>query len=238
MIKLQWWASNFVLACGFRGRQVGGDQRVELIRFRDSQGLELAKHAGAVFAGYWRTAVALAGLAICETVTRGHAAASFDLAGSARMTVDAIHVLSATAWVGALPPFLLLVAMSRIPELRREAVVSMQRFSTLGHAAVALVLLNGATNTWLIVGRLSLHPNSPYQWKLLVKIAVALAMTCLAIANRYLIVPLNRNHPETSRNVLMVGAALEIALGLLAFALVASFGLEDPRHKKRRSLRE
>ncbi|MGO8243484.1 CopD family protein [Rhizobium johnstonii] len=228
MIKLQWWASNFVLACGFRGRQVGGDQRVELIRFRDSQGLELAKHAGAVFAGYWRTAVALAGLAICETVTRGHAAASFDLAGSARMTVDAIHVLSATAWVGALPPFLLLVAMSRIPELRREAVVSMQRFSALGHAAVALVLLSGATNTWLIVGRLSLHPNSPYQWKLLVKIAVALAMTCLAIANRYLIVPLNRNHPETSRNVLIVGAALEIALGLLAFALVASFGLEDP----------
>ncbi|NEK39475.1 hypothetical protein [Rhizobium leguminosarum] len=43
-----------------------------------------------------------------------------------------------------------------------------------------------------------------------------------------MIVPLNRNHPETSRNVLMVGAALEIALGLLAFALVASFALEDP----------
>lgn len=142
--------------------------------------------------------------------------------------MDAVHVLSATAWVGALIPFILLVGLSNSPEFRCAAVVSMKRFSRIGHIAVALVLLSGAANTLLILGHLPLDRNSSYQFKLMLKMAVALAMTCLAVANRYLVVPLHQKHASESRRLLMLGASAEIALGALAFAMVASFGLEDP----------
>jgi len=53
-------------------------------------------------------------------------------------------------------------------------------------------------------------------------------MTCRALANRYLIVPLCQNYPDASKHLLVAGSMLEICLGLLAFGIVASFGLDDP----------
>jgi putative copper resistance protein D len=170
----------------------------------------------------------LASLALFSVATRGHAAAFFDVQGSIRILLLAVHVLAAAAWVGALIPFIMVVRMTISPELRRDAIASMRRFSRLGHWAVALVLATGVANTLLILGHLPADLNSPYQFKLLLKIAVALAMTSLAFANRYWAVPLYRNHADLSRSLLAVGACAEIALGILAFSLVASFGLDDP----------
>ena len=100
---------------------------------------------------HYRAAVGPAGLALCELAIRGHASADFSLAALVRALVDAVHVLSSAAWVGALLPVILLVRLSRIPDPQRGAVMSMARFSRLGHAAVAMVLTSGAVNTWLIL---------------------------------------------------------------------------------------
>lgn len=182
----------------------------------------------AVWADRANLMVIVAGLALVETALRGHAAASFDPSRYPRMLVMAIHVLSASAWVGSLIPFVMSVRMTRHPALRRDAVAAMVRFSRYGHAAVALVLVTGATNVLLIPGRLSWEVSSAYQIELVAKVAAVAAMTIIAAANRYLIVPLGRNRPTTSATLLVVGAFLEISLGLFAFALVASFGLENP----------
>ncbi|WP_337269447.1 CopD family protein [Oryzifoliimicrobium ureilyticus] len=182
----------------------------------------------AVFKKLHQVGVGLAGLAICELASRGHPAGSSDGAAFLRMGVDAIHALSATAWVGALFPFVLLLRLSQVQDLRRDVITSMKRFSRLGHIAVAVVLASGIANTFFILGRLPLNLEEDYQRKLLIKIGVAVAMTFIAIANRYLILPFNRTHPTASRRALTAGAALEVALGLLAFALVSSFGLDDP----------
>lgn len=154
------------------------------------------------------------------------------------MVVDAVHVLSATAWVGALIHFILLVRLSNSPEFRRAAMVSMKRFSCIGHVAIGLVLLSGAANTLLILGHLPLDRSSSYQFKLRLKVAFALVMTCLAVTNRYLVVPLDQRHASLSQRLLMLGANSEIVLGAVAFALVAAFGLEDPTAKKIQSLWE
>ncbi|WP_313606543.1 CopD family protein [Rhizobium sp.] len=173
-------------------------------------------------------AVIIAGVALFEIATRGHAASSFDLSGIARITVMGVHILAAAGWVGALLPFIMLVHLSGQPALRRNAVSSMIRFSTLGHITVALVLITGVANIAVILGRVPGYGSSFYQAALLTKIFAVAAMTCIAIANRYIFVAIGRDRPGTSRQLLMAGTTLEIALGLLAFALVASFGLDDP----------
>ncbi|NKL23400.1 CopD family protein [Rhizobium leguminosarum] len=170
-----------------------------------------------------KTAVLVAALALSSSAASGHAGETLITA-----LLDLVHVLSATAWVGALIPFLLLLQMVRRQELRAEATRALRNFSGAGHVAVGLVLLSGVANTLLILGHPPTDLASPYQVKLLIKIAVALSMTCLAIVNRYLVVPRCRSHPRSSQRILSWVASAEIALGLLAFALVASLGLDDP----------
>jgi putative copper resistance protein D len=184
---------------------------------------------GATLLRFNLLAVGLAGLALCETAGRGHIAADgLTVLGGAPIIVQMIHVLSAAAWVAALVPFIVLVGISNSVELRSSAVASMQRFSRAGHLAVALVLLSGTANTLLILGHLPYDLTSRYQIELLLKIAVTLAMTCFAVANRYIVVPLHRRHPVESKRLLILGASAEVALGAVALGLVASLGLENP----------
>ncbi len=173
-----------------------------------------------------RTSVFLSFLALGGLATRGHSTELTGSAGWIHLLISAVHVLSATAWVGALVPFIVLLRMSTLQV--DGAVAAMKGFSRLGHVAVALVLTSGIANAVLVLGRLPLDWSSPYQWKLSWKIAAALAMTCMALANRYVFVPMRGTHPITSRSLLVGGCGAEILLGLSAFALVASLGLDDP----------
>ena len=59
------------------------------------------------------------------------------------------------------------------------------RFSTAGHVAVAVLLLSGVVNAVLILSPEGLDIASAYQQWLGLKILLALAMTVLAIMNRY-----------------------------------------------------
>lgn len=170
-----------------------------------------------------RLSVLLSAMAVGSLAANGHAAD-----GIVRTFSDIVHVLSATAWVGALVPFILMIPMTARPELRGAAMESMLRFSQVGHVVVAFVLCTGLANTLLILGHLPTDPASPYQRELIFKIAVALAMTGLAVANRYLVVPIYRQDPLRSRRLLVLGAGAEIVLGAIALFLVASFGLDDP----------
>lgn len=182
----------------------------------------------ALLARYGKSAVLLSGLALAEAALIGHAAESLDFAGIIRMSTEALHVLAGTAWLGALVPFLMVVRLARQPELRADAVASMRRFSWIGHGAVALVLATGLANSLQILGHLPVDLQSPYQVKLALKIAAALAMTAIAVANRYVAVPMQRRYPQRACRLLVLGSLIEIGLGLSALALVASFGLDDP----------
>lgn len=112
--------------------------------------------------------------------------------------------------------------------LGRDAATALRRFSTVGHAAVAIVLLTGVANTVLILGRWPGDFASPYRTLLAAKITLVLLMTGLAVLNRYGFVP--RHAQRQTRAIDEIGRATrgEIALGLGALGLVAVFGLLEP----------
>jgi putative copper resistance protein D len=175
-----------------------------------------------------RTSAAIAGLMLCELALSGHAAEGTGLAGLIHQGLDCVHVLTGCAWLGALIPFVTVLRMSAVPELRQASVSAMRRFSIWGHVAVALVVLSGIANIWLTLGRLPFHLASPYDRTLLLKLLAVGLMTSIAILNRYALVPMICRPGSFARSLMIYGCIAEIVLGAAALALVASFGLQDP----------
>jgi copper resistance protein D len=174
-------------------------------------------------------AVTLAsGLNLAALALIGHAAMNEGLLGMLHRTNDIVHVLAAGGWLGALLPLLPILKLLRTDAYRRDATTALRRFSTFGHAAVALVILSGAVNTALILRRLPTDWSSPYQRLLVIKIAIVIGMTMLAVVNRYVFVPQMRRRREKAADAIRIGSMAEIALGVAAIACVAVFGMLEP----------
>ncbi|SEO24700.1 putative copper resistance protein D [Paracoccus alcaliphilus] len=153
----------------------------------------------------------------------GHAAASGGMAGLLRQVNHVLHLAAAGAWIGALPYVLCL--LRRMPDAAASAVL--MRYSGEGHFWVALVLLTGLAAMLWTVGGLPLDWVAPYQALLSAKIAVVAAMVGLALRNRYVIVPRLRERPDGLAAIARATRS-EIALGLIAAALVAWLATLDP----------
>lgn len=157
----------------------------------------------------------------------GHAADQPGVLGLFQRLNDALHLLSGGFWVGSLPPLLLVLLMLRKPETRDAAGIILRRFSSLGHVAVAVVLLTGVINTLLIVGGLPTDFAAPYQLLLSIKIALVLVMVSIALFNRYITVPRLARGPDAIRG-LAFGTVAEIVIGAVVIALVSAFATFDP----------
>ena len=143
---------------------------------------------------------------------------------------DVLHVLSAGAWFGALAPLLLVLkcfSRAKSADMQAEAVAALRRFSTAGHWAVALAILSGIGNGSFIVGWPATW-TSTYLLLLAAKMAVVLAMTAVAIINRYHFVPLIGRERQSAIAAITAGTMIEIGLGFSAIGLVAVFGMLDP----------
>jgi len=176
----------------------------------------------------YRTSVVVTGLMLGELALRGHATEGSGLASLSHQGTDIVHVLSGTAWLGALVPFIHLLRLSSVLDLRTAALESLKRFSLAGHVAVALVLVSGLFNTWLVHGRIWPDLSSRYDQELLLKVLAVGLMVILAIVNRYFFVPMFGTNAARARTCLLYGSLTEIFLGLVALGLLASFGLQDP----------
>ena len=172
------------------------------------------------------TAIA-SGLMIAALCLTGHAAAPEGWRGALSRANDVVHVLSGGVWFGALAPVLVILGHEGGGARRGEGALALRGFSRVGHAAVALVLLSGAASSALVLGRWPLDLRRPYEALLDAKIAAVLAMTGLALLNRYVLVPHLARQPGAGEG-LRLGTLAEVPLGLAAIALVAVFGLLDP----------
>lgn len=170
-----------------------------------------------------------AGLFLASLTMRGHAAMHSGLLGLLHPLNDGLHVLAVGAWIGALFPVFLLLKRPAQGEDWEASIKALMRFSTFGHAAVALTLLTGVFNSWMILGRVWLDVTVPYQRLLLLKIVVALVMVIIACINRYGFVPLMSDDRNRALRLLRLGTVLEIGLAIVAIALVAVFGVMEPR---------
>ncbi|MET3595144.1 putative copper resistance protein D [Mesorhizobium shonense] len=172
------------------------------------------------------TAIA-SGLGLAGLALSGHAMMNDGWQGIVHPLNDALHVLSAGAWVGALLPLLLILAgVGKMP-FDADAATALRRFSNAGHVVATLAILSGIANSVFIVGW-PFGLSSPYRLLLSAKIAVVLAMIAMATANRYWFVPRIGRASESALHAIRIGTAIEIVLALTAILLVSIFGMLDP----------
>ncbi|MEO8922879.1 MAG: copper homeostasis membrane protein CopD [Caldimonas sp.] len=181
------------------------------------------------------TAVAAALLSALAGV--GHANAEHGLQRLLHLAADAIHLLAAGSWLGALLPLAGMFARQRRaagPGRLDELAQVTQRFSALGLICVAALIVSGAVNAWFTVATFSGLTAKHYGHLLLVKLALFGAMLGLATVNRTRLTPLLANlavEPRlraTALRRLQRNATTEAALGLLILGIVGALGMTMP----------
>ncbi|QWC57830.1 copper homeostasis membrane protein CopD [Erythrobacter sp. 3-20A1M] len=185
----------------------------------------------------WMAIAALGTVATVSLAWLGHAAASEGPLASVHLASDILHVTAAAVWIGALFGFLqLLLACPRSEDDGQEVYAALHGFSGIGSAMVAILLLTGLINSWVLVG----PDNIPGLWTtrygqlLIVKIVFFGVMIGLATANRFRLTPALGDalcDEEPTRQMissLRRSIALEMVLGIAVLFLVAWFGTMEP----------
>lgn len=167
------------------------------------------------------------GAMVITLALTGHTASGAGLRGVLQQGNQILHLLAAGWWLGSLVPLLWCLPLLR-QAARNDALQALIRFSRSGHLAVALVLLTGVLNGYLILKPWPLSLDSLYQRLLLAKVAVVVIMVLLAVTNRYRIVPaMVRHHPKGVYYLTML-TLIELALGSIVLMLVSLFATLEP----------
>ncbi|NSX17332.1 copper homeostasis membrane protein CopD [Cupriavidus taiwanensis] len=182
---------------------------------------------------------AYGGVALATLAWGGHGAMHDGAVRYLHLASDVTHLLAAGAWVGALAAFLLL-AWPR-STLHGEALALLSRsangFARIGTGIVALLVITGALNYWLIAGPVmpEFAPLS-YGGLLAAKLVLFAAMLGLAAANRFALAPrlaaaARAGDPPAALRAIQAlrrSLLLEAGAAALVLALVAVLGMLSP----------
>ena len=177
----------------------------------------------------WVATAALGLVAVASFGWMGHGAASDSWT---QLVADVVHVVAAAAWIGALAAFVLLLRVPLAYAQIDTAERALRRFSAFGVPLVALLVLSGLVNGWMLVGpaHLAALPATGYGRLLLLKLALFAGMLGLAALNRNRHTPALARQPGDPRTLrrLRRSVALEFLLGFLVLAAVAWLGTLSP----------
>ena len=162
---------------------------------------------------------ALAAALLAALAATGHGAAEQGTDRSVHLSADALHLLAAGAWLGALPA--LAHALRKGADIP-FAAGAVRRFSAVGIASVATLIVTGSVNAWYTVGDVPGLFGTRYGVLLCAKLAIFSVMVAFAAANRL------RWTPAAAFSRLRRNALAEAALGLGVLALVAALGVTVP----------
>jgi copper resistance protein D len=161
----------------------------------------------------------------------GHAAGMEGIDGDIHLTSDALHLIAAGAWLGALWPLaILLGAARRAGDPASAAIASAvtRRFSALGMISVAVILASGVINTYEILGLSAFSLGTDYNRLLLAKIGLFVAMVAIAAVNRQRLTQRLSGGDGRAMRQLQLNSLTETGLGLLILAIVAVLGRMTP----------
>jgi copper transport protein len=160
--------------------------------------------------------VALAPLAATGVLLalRGHAGTSGDWWAP---VADAVHVLAAAAWAGALAHLVLVLAET--PTLRSSGAIPIRRYAELALPTVFVVLGTGVLTALAEFQSFSSVVDTGYGRTLLVKSGLVLGALCLALASRLFAL---RSNPGIDVPLLRKLTAPEL---VLLVAVLAAAGL-------------
>ena len=153
----------------------------------------------------------------------GHAGATPGTAGNIHLTSDMLHLLAAAAWLGGLPGLAWLLLARPEPAMAARAAA---RFSVLGIACVAALIVSGLINSWNLLSGPGDLVNTGYGRLLALKLALFVAMLGIAAVNRFHLTPLLA--ATGARAALARNSLAETALGLGVLVLVGALGTMAP----------
>jgi len=185
--------------------------------------------------------ITLTGLSVIELTSlawAGHAAASPGPFGLVHLLGDALHLLAAAFWPGALVPlasFLLLLLKSSQLETIVLAAPVVRRFSASSLIAVAAIALTGLLNSIFMVGSFRALLASAYGQILVSKLILFLAMIGFGAWNLFVLKPrlavdlpiVNLAQKSAVRSLLR-NVLWEIGLGTLVILIVGLLGITPP----------
>jgi putative copper resistance protein D len=163
----------------------------------------------------------------------GHAGASPGGAGDFHLVSDMVHLLAATAWLGGLPAFALLLRHARhmAEPLRYEfAIRATRRFSVVGILSVSALLASGLINSWYLLGGLRELVTTDYGRLVAFKIVLFAAMIAIASVNRLYLTPRLADPP--AQRALQRNSLAEVSLGLCVLLCVGILGTLPPAAHK------
>lgn len=188
---------------------------------------------------FWLSLVALAsGMALGTLAWTGHGAMHEGIIGWVHLTADILHLVMAGIWTGALVGLILLVAR---PALRVDAAHlvlthrALHGFGTVGTIVVAVLIVTGLVNAWLLVGigHVTALGTTLYGQLLLAKLVLFAAMLGLASLNRFRLTPIfersiEANDHRGALSALRRSLAGETACIVAILVLVAWLGTLEP----------
>lgn len=164
--------------------------------------------------------ILLGGLLLATLAPIGHGAMLDGAEGQLLILNQLVHLSCVSIWLGGL---MLLVMILRRPAGHSIRTL-LQRFSGVGYALVAGLLITGLINVRVLTGAFWPTPLlSGFALILLIKVALVAAMLGLALFNR-----LRINHGEQRLDALRISVMLEWLLGLGAVAAVSLLGTLPP----------
>jgi copper resistance protein D len=180
-----------------------------------------------------RLALAVAVSLVATIAWTGHAASTPNTLGYLHLASDALHLTAAAAWIGGLMPLALLLSASRChPGWASLKLNALLRFSTLGIASVATLILSGCVNAWILVGSFRGLVVTGYGQLLMLKLAAFAVMLAFAAFNRFVLTPRLALSSDQARQdalrALSRNTWIEIVLGLSIFAIVGVLGTLHP----------
>jgi putative copper resistance protein D len=180
-------------------------------------------------------AVAIGAVLLGSLAWTGHAGGATGSGADVHLVADILHLLAAGVWIGGLFPLALVLAqLGRMGDYQSLATCAkiLGRFSNLGIVAVAVLVASGIVNTWFLTAHMRGLVGTPYGQVLLIKIALFLAMLCLAADNRLRLLPriarADGHNGAQALGRLRRNTTLEIVLGFVVIYVVGVLGLTPP----------
>lgn len=173
-------------------------------------------------------------IALASLVWSGHAAASEGWAGTIHRLSDALHLIAAGVWIGAIAAFLILLrpAAEDVGQTKVAlAARSLDQFAPIGTICVLVIAATGLINLEMIVGIAQTRGllTSPYGILLIAKLLLFGLMLGLAALNRWRLTPaFAATASDASASAIRRSLMLEGLAAASILALVAILGMLEP----------
>jgi copper resistance protein D len=173
--------------------------------------------------------LATAVLLLCLPAMVGHAGATPGLTGDIHLASDMLHLLTAGAWLGGLPAFVLLlwqVQRNAKPAWDAFATRATRRFSAVAILSVGGLLGSGLINSWNLLGSPRDLFTTEYGRLIALKAGLFIAMLVIGAVNKFYLTP--RLPERDAMRSLQRNSLVEITLGLCVLGFVGVLGTLYP----------